>query len=79
MASAAVEAREEQHISDHRMDRVPVLQMEEVQALTEDLGFMVLLDSETLPGMDAAQAFVQPLADVDHRGSHNWPAGARAR
>jgi len=67
--SAAVEARQPQHVPDHGMDRVPILQMEEVQALAKDLGFMVLLNAKTLPGMNAAQALVQSPADVDHRDS----------
>jgi hypothetical protein len=67
--SAAVEPREPQYVPDHRMDRVPILQMEEVQALAKDLGFMVLFYAKALPGMNAAQALVQPLADVDHRDS----------
>ena len=77
VTSAPMEAQKPQYSPDHCMDRIPVLQMEEVQALTKDLGFVVFLDTKTLPGMNAAQALVQPLADVDHCGSPSSSAEKR--
>ena len=58
--AATVKTREQQYGTDHRMGRIPVFRMKEVQALAEDLSFVVPLDSETLPGVNRAQAPVQP-------------------
>ena len=74
---APMEAQKPECGPDHCMDRIPVLQMEEVQALAKDLGFVVFFDTKTLPGMNAAQALVQPLADVDHCGSPSSSAEKR--
>src|SRR4029453_11498993 len=78
-APATVEPGDQQHVPDHGMNRVPILQMEEVHTLPEHLGFVVFLDTETLPGMNPAQAFFQPLDDVDHRVSHDWVSRCTSR
>jgi hypothetical protein len=42
------------------MDRIPVLNVEEIESLAEYTCLMVLLDSESLFGVQSTEALVQP-------------------
>jgi hypothetical protein len=57
-APTPIKAGQLQDISNERMNGVPVLDMKEIEALTEDLGFMIGFDSQSLLGMDPAQTLL---------------------
>ena len=50
--------------SNTSMDRIPVLRMKEVDALAKYLRLMIALDSEPLPRVHSAEAFLQPCKNV---------------
>ena len=52
LAPAPIEPGQLQNVSYQRMNGVPVLDMKEVEALAEDLGFMISFDSKPLPRVD---------------------------
>jgi hypothetical protein len=54
--AAPVEAGELEEATNERMNRIPVLDMEETKSLTEYLGFVVCLNPKSLSGMKPAQA-----------------------
>ena len=63
--AARVKAAEAQGEAHHRMHRVPVLDMEEIQALPEGLRLMVLLDADALARMDLAEALLEAARDLE--------------
>jgi hypothetical protein len=54
--AAPVKARQHEGYANHRMNRIPVLDVEKIEALAEDLRFVVSLDPESLLGVQASQA-----------------------
>jgi hypothetical protein len=57
------------------MDRIPVLDVEESASLTENLSFVIGLDSETLLGIAATETLLQfAKHGFDHCRAQNWEA-----
>jgi hypothetical protein len=54
-APAPVKAGQLQDGPDDGMDRIPVFDVKEIEALSEDPGFVVGLDSEALAGMQPSK------------------------
>ncbi len=52
------------------MAGVPVFGMEEVDAVAED-GFVIVLDTEALPGVDTTQTLLELLNDVVLHDGHD--------
>ncbi len=63
--AARVKAAEAQREAHHRMHRVPVLDMEEIQALPEGLRLMIFLDADALSRMDLAEALLEAARDLE--------------
>ena len=59
LPSSPVETGHLQYVSDHRMDRIPVLDVKKIETLTERLRFVISLDSQALPRMHAPEPLVQ--------------------
>ena len=79
--SLPVEPRQPKDSLDESGGKEQILDMEEVQALPEDLRLMIHLDPEALTGMQTAEAPLQPLPDIvwveePYRGAksmlHSW-------
>src|SRR5215471_2068160 len=49
---------------DQRVDRVPVLDMKEIEPLPEDLRFVIALDPQPLPRMKAPEPLLQLVQDI---------------
>ena len=58
--------------SDHRMDRIPILDVKESQALAEHLRFVIGLDSQSLLRMNAFETLLQ-LGKKVPRAFSNFP------
>lgn len=58
--------------SDHRMDRIPILDVKESQALAERLRFVIGLDPKSLLRMNAFETLLQ-LGKKVPRAFSNFP------
>src|ERR1035437_5123406 len=58
-APAPVKAGQLQHGPNDRMDRIPVFYVKEIDALTENLRFMVRFDSQSLPRVQPSETSLQ--------------------
>ena len=65
--SLPVEPRQPKDSLDESGGKEQILDMEEVQALPEDLRLMIHFDPEALTGMQTAEAPLQLLADIVSR------------
>src|SRR5205085_5807107 len=61
---AAVETCDTQAQPDHRVRRIPPLDLEKVEPRAEAVRFVILLHAQPLPGMDRAQPLLQPGKDI---------------
>jgi hypothetical protein len=52
--STAMQQAKAQNRPNDGVDRIPIFEMKEVEPLTEDLGFMIVLDAEALLEMQGA-------------------------
>ena len=68
--AAPVQASQPEGGPYQRVDRVPILDVEEIKSLTEDLGFVVRLNSKPLPRMQPAKAPFKPVYDGGLFPSH---------
>jgi hypothetical protein len=67
--SPPIEARHPQGIPNDGVDGVPILDVEEVEAVTERLRFVVGLDAEPLSRVQRSQTPLQPAGDISHNVS----------
>jgi hypothetical protein len=47
------------------MDRIPILDVKESQAMAERLRFVIGLDSQSLSGVDRSETLLQFMQDID--------------
>src|SRR5262249_37190836 len=59
-----MEAGQFEREPDQGMDRVPVLDVKEVEPLPEDLGLVIPLDSQPLPRVQASQPLLELVQDL---------------
>lgn len=70
VVAAAVETGELEQEAQGGVGGVPVFGMEEVEALAED-GFVIVLDTEALTGVDATQTLLELLNEVVLHNGHD--------
>jgi hypothetical protein len=61
--AAPIQARQLQGASDDGVNRIPILDMKEVEALTEHLGLVVGFNSQALSCVQPSQPLLQPAQD----------------
>jgi hypothetical protein len=58
-APTPVESCQLERVSNHGMDRIPILDMKKIHAMAEDMCLIVLLDPEPLSRMQPSEALLQ--------------------
>jgi hypothetical protein len=66
-APAPVKAGELERAGNHRLDRVPVLDMEKVEALAEDPRLVIVLDPQALAGVQPPEPTFQLVQNIRRR------------
>ncbi len=69
--ASPIEPGELQAVPDHRMERVPVLDVKEAPPAREDVRLVVSFDAEALPGVEPAEPLLELLEEV---GTHRFIA-----